>query len=504
MNHDSFNIIQPFVKAALAFPFKTALIQGNQKISYNTLYEKIQQKAAYFTQCGIKKGDRVLVFIPMSIDLYITVLALFYMGATAVFVDEWVNRERLAICCKMAGCKGFIAPAKMRILALTSKAIRKIPVWLNINKYSHEKIQPVPVNNTDTALITFTTGSTGIPKAANRTHAFLYEQFKALLREIDPNPGDTGLTTLPIVLLLNLGTGCTSVIPSVSASKPESTDFGQIAKEIITHKVNRLESSPDFAMRLAKYITDKKMELSELKKLFTGGAPVFPKDAAFLQSAFKNTIVNIVYGSTEAEPVSVIDAKNLSMAPITNGLPVGKIHHGTRVRIIPITGQYLNFESGESFEKFALKNGEVGEIVVSGAHVLTGYIDNAEAEKQNKIWVNGSCWHRTGDSGTLDAAGNLYLHGRATMVFEHRGITHYPFMAERIIKESGIAVIGTLMPINNQVIVFAEGNMADREKLKQHLNSRGLRFDRLVMLKKIPRDKRHFSKIEYSVLKNLL
>ncbi|NJM17110.1 MAG: hypothetical protein HC896_18550 [Bacteroidales bacterium] len=71
-----------------------------------------------------------------------------------------------------------------------------------------------------TALITFTTGSTGTPKAADRSHAFLKEQFNALLDEIKPSANDVDMPVLPIVLFVNLGVGCTSVIADFNVAEP--------------------------------------------------------------------------------------------------------------------------------------------------------------------------------------------------------------------------------------------------------------------------------------------
>lgn len=504
MTSPSFNIIDSFLESVKKFPEKTALIEGNQKISYAGLLERIQQKAAYFRQKGIGAGDRILVFVPMSIELYETVLALFYLGAVAVFLDEWVNKKRLDICCRMAGCKGFIAPRKIRWLARTSAALRKIPVWLKTKKYHHEKIAPALVGGDSTALITFTTGSTGIPKAANRTHTFLHEQFKALLHEIRPHENDVDMPTLPIVLLMNLGAGCTSVIPSFSSARPQQTNFSKIVEEIQVHGVNRIESSPDFLYRLSTYVLQNNISLQGIQHIFTGGAPVFPIEAQQLQKAFPGAGIHIVYGSTEAEPVALISAHELIHSPVNahHALPVGKIYPNARVMIIPIQNEALELNTFHELEKFSLPAGQVGEIIVSGHHVLSGYIGNPEAIKRNKIFVEGICWHRTGDSGALDEKGNLWLCGRTSLVFEKNGITYYPFTIEKLIRESGLSPMGTVMLIQNQVVVFAEGPEEKKKELENYLRIKNIQFNRVMMLKQVPRDKRHFSKIEYGLLFN--
>ena len=75
-----------------------------------------------------------MIFVPMSIDLYRIVLAIFSMGATAVFLDEWVNKNRLEICCQLADCNGFIGTSKARLSGYFLQELRKIPIKLSINR----------------------------------------------------------------------------------------------------------------------------------------------------------------------------------------------------------------------------------------------------------------------------------------------------------------------------------------------------------------------------------
>ena len=126
----SFNIIQHFLGSASKHPEQIALYQGEKKITYLQLAKEVRMMAAYYQSKGIQKGDRVLIFVPMSIDLYRSVLALFYLGATAVFLDEWVDKKRMEYCCQLSNCKGFLGSWKVRALATFSKAIRNVPIWL--------------------------------------------------------------------------------------------------------------------------------------------------------------------------------------------------------------------------------------------------------------------------------------------------------------------------------------------------------------------------------------
>ena len=194
------NIVNLFLNASKAHPNNIAIIEKDNKVDYKTLEKQVKQTAMMLLSKGVRKGDRVLIFVPMSVSLYRVVLAVFYIGAVAVFLDEWVSKSRMEICCKIAKCKAFIASNKIRILSFLSKELRKTPIKIGTELPSEQSFLEhfEVIDSNDTALLTFTTGSSGTPKAANRTHGFLNEQFKALLKEINPKPSDIDLSLIHI------------------------------------------------------------------------------------------------------------------------------------------------------------------------------------------------------------------------------------------------------------------------------------------------------------------
>lgn len=499
------NIVELFLTAAKRHPTTVAIRHKGQSISYAELKEEVVKTAAYFTKSGLKKGDRVLVFIPMSIDLYRTVLALFYMGATAVFIDEWVGKKRMDVCCKLANCQGFIGIPVARVYGFFSKEIRRIPLKLGLKKRDGNPVELANVQADNAALITFTTGSTGTPKAALRSHGFLHEQFKALLEEIEPSASDVDLCTLPIVLFMNLGVGCTSVISPVKVSKPHKMKVEPLF-ETLNSDVNRITSSPYLLSRLEEHIIVNELSLPNLKKVFTGGAPVFPSMALGYKAAFDKANIKIVYGSTECEPISSIKAFELvaHQGNWQKGLPVGKPYHKTEVRILPISDDPIEFEDDKALEAVCAQEGEIGEIVVAGDHVLKTYFNNAEAFKRNKIAVDQTIWHRTGDSGLLED-GELYLTGRCQQLIKTETGYLSPFVIEDQLQEIDGISMGTLLEHSGKLLVVAEST-EPKEKLEPLVRQQlgNTQFDDLMVMKQMPRDPRHFSKVDYERLKELL
>src|SRR3546814_696246 len=225
----------------------------------------------------------------MGIDLYRNVLALFYIGATIVFVDQWSKIGRLNTCCRLADCKAFVGNWKAHLLRPFSKEIRRIPIKLRLSYSTRKSGEMYQTSPTDAALITFTTGSTGVPKAALRTHGFLYEQFKALETEIGAKPTDVDMSVLPIILLINLAIGSTSVIAKFNPAKPTQMQPRTIVGQLRTHHVTRVVASPYLVKRLAIHVHERGSAIPTLRNIFTGGAPVFLKEAKLYHRAFPGT-----------------------------------------------------------------------------------------------------------------------------------------------------------------------------------------------------------------------
>lgn len=493
------NLTQLFINAADKYPNKKAIVEKNNSITFAELVNEVRSTAAYFEEKGIKPGDRVLVAVPMSIDLYRVVLALFYMGATAVFIDEWVNKKRLETCCQLAECTGFIGSFKVRILGSFSKEIRKIPIHLSPNKQSKKSAQLMDVSANASALITFTTGSTGIPKAADRTHQFLKHQFEALTDVINPNENEVDMPTLPIVLFLNLGLGITSVLSNYNSKKPETTDLAILIKTIKQHQVSRITSSPFLVKKLSEHILENNSQNVPIQKIITGGAPVFPSEARLYLQAFPQAETNIVYGSTEAEPISTICASELAQenTQVNQGLWVGAPYKNIAVKIIPINPKGIPPCTMNELE--TVIGGEIGEIIVSGNHVLNQYYKNPQAIKENKIVIDGSIWHRSGDSGVL-LNNQLYLTGRCKQLIKYEGKYLSPFIIEDQLQQFEGVNAGTLVQIHDQLILVIES--------KTPINPSDIPdtipYDQVKYVTKIPRDPRHHSKIDYESLKELL
>ena len=149
----------------------------------------------------------MLVFQSMSAELYLALLALFRLGITAMFLDPSAGRDHIERCCAIRRPAALIACPKAHLLRLVSPALRRIPRQFSFGSFipgaipwsRSADLQPhlpiMPCEADTPALITFTSGSTGQPKAAVRSHGFLLEQHRVLERAIHLTPGAIDLTT---------------------------------------------------------------------------------------------------------------------------------------------------------------------------------------------------------------------------------------------------------------------------------------------------------------------
>ena len=497
------NIFQTFQKAATNHPKTVALIERGRALTYERLLHQINAEASRYRQRGIRPGDRVLVFVPMSIDLYRTVLALFKIGATAVFLDEWVSTERLRLCCKLADCRALIGGWKVRLMAKWFPETRRIPIHLSPKAIARTESPTESVVAEHPALITFTTGSTGTPKAALRSHGFLRAQLAALQGEIEPRPEVVSMTTLPIVLLIQLAAGGTSVLPDFNPRRPDSLRPARIWDQVERFGVQQLIGSPHFVKTLAQEAPER--TAGRIKEIVTGGAPVFPNDAAQLLRAFPQANIRIAYGSTEAEPISLIDAVELANAEAAShdyGVLVGQPNDALDLRIISITPDPLNADDTPLRD---CAPGEVGEIVVAGPHVLRTYFNNEAGWRANKIPDGERLWHRTGDAGRLGADGQLYLVGRCAEIRVHDGVLHSPFLVENRLAQLPGVTMGTVVFDRDEPVVCVETAVrVGIERLKAELARLFPTIVRRVILERLPRDPRHHSKIDYGRLRSML
>ena len=469
-------------------------------VSFGHLESASNAFASALDARDIRRGDPVLVFVPMSPELYVALLGLFRIGATAVFVDPSSGLSQITACCKKLPPAALIAVWPMRWIRPFVSGLRNIPKIFappDLSSVGHGSLPAFP-DPEDPALVTFTSGSTGQPKAAVRAHRFLIAQHHALARSLALEEGERDLTTLPVFVLANLASGLTSVLPDARISHPGSVDARRIARQLRRLHPTRSAGSPAFFLRLA----ETKGTLDGLQKIHTGGAPVFPSSLRRLLAAAPHAAIVAVYGSTEAEPIAHVAFEEIAPNDWQamrdgKGLLAGHAIPEIRLRIVPDQwGGTLH-----DFEECPLDT--PGEILVTGAHVLTGYL-HGEGDQETKVSRDSTIWHRTGDAGYRDATGRLWLLGRcAARVCDTHG-TLYPFAVECVAMSFPSLRRAAFVTISGQRILVIEGNPDPDALAELTRRVAWAHVARIHQVPRIPVDARHNAKVNYPKLHALL
>lgn len=520
------NIAGILLRQAQERPDAPAIIdmhRGRERMtSFAGLEAASTRGAALLREVGLAGGDTVLVFQPMSTELYIALLALFRLGITAMFLDPSAGLKHIERCCAIRPPQALIASPRAHLLRLFSPSLRRIPRKICFSRFvpgciawnRSGLLQPhlpvTPCTADSPALITFTSGSTGLPKAAVRSHGFLLEQHRVLERAIHLSPGAVDLTTLPIFVLANLASGVTSLIPDADLRRPGAIKAEPVLGQIERHRPASLVASPAFLERICDVCEASGGTVPGFRYVFTGGAPVFPDHLERFAAAFPGAEVVSVYGSTEAEPIAHIAGKELTvddMAAMSSGagLLAGHPVDGISVRVIvPHWGTPLGPLDKAGFSAMCLPCGKGGEVVVSGGHVLKGYLNGA-GDEETKFSVNGGIWHRTGDSGYFDEAGRLWLLGRSgAVIVDDRG-TLYPFAVECAARRIPGVARGALISRKGRRVLFVQprkGIHLDSSVVRDELA--WAQLDEVRELKEIPLDKRHNAKVDYGALERVV
>jgi len=529
------NIVHYLRDSARRSPDRLALIMpkknGEERCTFAELWERIDRFSTALKAKGCQPGERLILMIPMSVDLYVVMLGIIKMGAVAVFVDPWVGIRRINAFAAFAEPIGCVAQTKAHLLRLFSRRLRNLPITISTRS------RPWPLTARDslpsmlsrlsgdgeifdpepdtTALITFTSGSGGIPKGADRSHHFLKSQYLALKREFPVRDSDIDMPMFPIFALANLASGVTSVIPKMDFRQVSRVEADKIIQQQHRHRVTTCTASPPFFDRIAADVIEGKAEAPCMRRILTGGGPVTEEQLRRWVSAFPDTRIEIVYGSTEAEPVAHISARlRLEISGDTKGMErgycVGVPVLSTRLIAIRKEG----IPSPPDWEALAVGMDGIGELLVSGDHVCRGYFRNPAATAEHKLIENeGTVWHRMGDTGYFDSEGRFRLVGCVHSTIVRAGEFHHAQLIEELAHRmvSGVqqaAAIGipdAKLGERLVLVIRTENHTIRPEELRENLCSKGIPIDEVILTTSpLPVDPRHNTKINSAELRRMV
>ncbi|MBT6325782.1 MAG: AMP-binding protein, partial [Bdellovibrionales bacterium] len=372
---NDYSLASIIYRVSLKTPDKTALIIPKvfkqkikyfEKVSYSDFWNRVSEISYGLKQC-FKPGDKVSVLIDISVDLYALVIAMLACEITPVFLDPGMGRKNLKSAINSIELNKFVGTKSLlkyrwflprfwrkKFYSLNSSGI--LVKRLNLQP---ELLLPSQINSKEqTALISFTSGTTGVPKGANRTFYSLFHQHIALRKSFPDTTNDIDMTCFPIAVLHGLCCGITNFLPPINFKKIDNFQSDLIIRELEAQSITRLTAAPKFLNILTDYMINKEIVNINIRALAAGGAIVKESLVKKLQVCFPNSDSWIVYGSTEAEPMAKINFKTfVNNNQNASGHLVGKSVDVAAIKIIDTNKLNINLLP-EEISSLEVENGQ--------------------------------------------------------------------------------------------------------------------------------------------------
>jgi len=462
---EHYNVAAALAEMAARNPYRPAIIfpagrdaGGRAKtvqLNFQQLNAECDRYAHGLTTFGVRMGDRVLLMVRPGVELIAVAFALVRMGAVPVLIDPGMGRKALLQCIAeteptvLIGvplvhalrqiAPGPFATVQRSVVVGATNAVTRALADTTLERLRAARTDPFPTAPTTTeseAAVTFTSGSTGIPKGVVYLHGMFKAQIDLLRDVIGIQEGEVDLALLYIFALFNPALGVTTVIPDMDPTRPAAINPAHVVEAIQTYGVTNAFGSPTIWKRVAPYCVEHGIHLPSLKRVLMASAPVPPSLIEMLHTHVlaPEAEVNTPFGATEAMPLTSMSGREIlaetaALSAEGKGMCVGRPLPGITVRVIHITDTPIPAWD----ESLVLPPGEIGEIVVKGPVVTRTYLHRPEQTALAKIQdADGNLWHRMGDVGYFDAQGRLWFCGRKAHRVTMRDETLFPVPCETI------------------------------------------------------------------------
>ena len=476
-------------KSAENFPEKVALVYGEQEITYTQLELRSNQFANALAKLGVKKDDRVALFLPNVPQFIVAYFGILKAGAVVTAISP-LYREReveyqlcdseaqtiIVLDSLYAVVEDVWAKTKLKNVIVTrlDEATKTTTIASKPNLFDFQKIlkeapeTPLKIEinpERDLAALQYTGGTTGTAKGAMLTHANLVSNalmFTAWIKGATAK--ETFLTALPLFHIYGMTTSMT--VPISLASKMVLMPRFEPAKAleaIQKHRVTVFCGVPTIYSALLANPELGKYDLTSIRVCISGASALPPQ----IQKKFMQITGGLLaegYGLTEASPVTHCSPVDSTMKTVKVG-SIGLPLPNTEARIVDL-------ETGEK----TLEQGETGELAVKGPQVMKGYWHRPE----ETAMVLRDGWLLTGDVAHMDEDGYFYITDRKKDLIKYKDYSVYPREIEDVLYEHPAvklcAVFGKPDTAAGEVpkafIVLKQGTVASAEEIMAFVNDK--------------------------------
>lgn len=452
--------VEDFLRSsARRSPGKIALVAGKTRSTFKDLDLASDRLATTLAARGVGRGDRVVVFMDNCAEAVVAIFAALKAGAVFSPVNASTKADKLAYI--LNNCQAKALVTQHRLMSAAAEALAEAPsVAVSIVAGGQEApalagalhwraalaVEPArpafPGIDLDLAMIIYTSGSTGVPKGVMMTHRNVDAAATSITTYLENTPDDVILNVLPISfdyglyqVLMAMKLGATLVLE-------KSFVFPQVVFEKMRgERVTGFPIVPTMAALVLQMRDLEPGSFPDLRYITNTAAALPPAHIERLQALFPAARIYSMYGQTECKRCTYLPPAELKRRPGSVGIA------------IPGTEAYVIDEAGKR-----VAPGEVGELVIRGAHVMQGYWQD-EAATDKALRRGPFPWEKvlhTGDLFRTDEEGFLYFVGRKDDIIKSRGEKVSPKEVENVLYAlPGIrdaAVIGVADPILGMAI----------------------------------------------------
>jgi acyl-CoA synthetase (AMP-forming)/AMP-acid ligase II len=411
------------------FKSKTALIDGptGRSLTYGEFEAAVRCVAASLAKKGFRKGDVFAIFSTNCLEYAIAFHAVAMLGGISTLVNPLYTADEAAFQLKNAGAKFLVTPAQFIEKATAAAADSKVEELFVFGEAdgatpfaslmeSSGEVPSVEIDpRNDFVALPYSSGTTGLAKGVMLTHYNLVANMCQMDGLDYFHKDDTLLCVLPLfhiyglVVVLNMGLHLGTTIVMMPRF-----DLEQFLNLIQKYRVTLSHIVPPIVLKLAKDPLIDKYDLSSLKMIFSGAAPLGPDLSRECMERI-GCGIRQGYGMTETSPVthsSPADPAKMKLGSIGTAAP------NTECRLIdPATGAELG-------------PNQDGEVCVRGPQVMKGYLNNPEATART---IDSDNWLHTGDIGYADEDGHFFIVDRVKELIKYKGFQVAPAELEAIL-----------------------------------------------------------------------
>jgi long-chain acyl-CoA synthetase len=429
------NLSAKLVATARNNPSRVALRCGDVALDYAEFDAAAARVATLLERAGVEPGDRVGLMLPNTTAFAVLFYGIMRRGAIAVPMNPLLKEREVEFYLANTGAKALFATPAFGAVAEAASGAAGARLWLVDDERLAELVaelpeQPEPIarDDTDTAVVLHTSGTTGTPKGAELTHGGLRRNADVTVRTlIELQADDVVMGALPLFHVFGLTCGLLSAV-SVGATLALLPRFDpSIAMQIVAREgVTVFEGVPTMYSALLSVAQDfPPSATATLRVCASGGAALPVQVLADFEATFGCTVLE-GYGLSETSPVACFNHPGRVRKPGSIGTPI----EGVELRIVDEAGHDV-------------APGEPGELQIRGHNVMKGYWTQPEA---TAAAVSTDGWFATGDIATADDDGDYYIVDRKKQMIIRGGLNVYPRELEEVLYEhpavAEAAVIG--------------------------------------------------------------